>query len=138
MCQVMHSHFLRNSSSGVYGELAPGKLEVLSHLDSFDLVTTLTDQQREDMELTQLATSKLHTVSNFTHELPGTADVQRDSKQGAMIARLARQKRVTDAVSAVHEVSGEIPGITLDVFGDGDSRGDLDVVGHDVVVTERG
>lgn len=128
LCQVIHSHFLKDTSSDVYGELPSAKLEILSHLDSFDLVATLTDQQREDMEQSQLATSNLRTVSNFTHDLRGTSDTPRDPRRGAMIARLAYTKRVSDAVSAVHQASEAVPGITLDIYGDGDERGDLEAM----------
>lgn len=122
LCQVMHSHFLRDPSSGIYGELPPAKLEILSHLDSFDLVANLTNQQRKDMAQAQLATSNLRTVSNFTSDLHGNPDAARAPKHGAMIARLVHAKRVSDAVKAVHQASKVVPGIALDIYGDGKER----------------
>lgn len=128
LCQVIHSHFLRDPASGVHGELSPDKLEILSHLDSYDLVASLTNQQREDMAHSQLATSNLRTVSNFTSNLHGSPDAPRDPRKGAMIARLVHAKRVSDAVSAVHQASEIVPGITLDVYGDGKNRDDLETM----------
>ncbi|WP_426937196.1 glycosyltransferase [Brevibacterium sp. LE-L] len=126
LCQVIHSHFLRDPSRGLYSELSPDKLEILSHLDSFDLVVNLTDQQRKDMVRSQLASSNLRAVSNITSDLRGSPDAARDPRHGAMIARLVRAKRVSDAVSAIHQASEKVPGITLDVYGDGEGRDDLE------------
>ena len=134
LCQVIHSHFLQRPTSNVYGELSPTKLEILSHLDSFDLVINLTDQQRKDMAQSQLATSNLRTVSNFTSDLRGNPDAPRDPLQGAMIARLVHTKRVSDAIRAIHQASEMVPDITLDIYGDSKERDDIEALVKDLGV----
>lgn len=136
LCQVMHNPFLQDPRDHIYGELSRGKFEFLSHLDSFDLVTTLTDQQRLDMTEAGLSTGRLRTVSNLTTDLHGDPTAIRDRRRGAMIARLSGQKRVDDAIRAISKAVRADPGIMLDVYGEGSDRpmleqliDDLDIPG---------
>ncbi|KAB1946454.1 glycosyltransferase [Brevibacterium linens ATCC 9172] len=122
LCQVMHNPFLQNPRDHIHGELSRGKSEFLKHLDSFDLVTTLTDQQQVDMTNAGLSAGRLRTVSNLTDDLHGDPTAPRDRRCGAMIARLAEQKRVEDAVRAIGTAVSSDPGIRLDVYGDGTDR----------------
>lgn len=125
LCQVVHTHILSNPGDGKYGELELGQTRYISNLDSFDLVTTLTDQQREDMDSAALSSGKLRTVSNLTEDLDGDPTAHRPREQGAMIARLVSEKRVEDAIRAIAKVSADAPGITLGVYGDGEDRLEL-------------
>lgn len=125
LCQVVHNHFLSDPNGSNFGELTDGKVRYVSHIDSFDVVTTLTDQQRRDMDEAELSADRLRTVSNLTENLNGDPTALRVRDQGVMIARLVSQKRVEDAVRAIGKAIAHAPSITLDVYGDGDDRPDL-------------
>ncbi|WP_346037111.1 glycosyltransferase [Brevibacterium picturae] len=125
LCQVVHNHFLSNPNGSNFGELTTGKIRYISHLDSFDVITTLTDQQRDDMDKAKLSAGKLRTVSNLTEELDGDPTAPRSHERGSMIARLVPQKRVDDAIRAIGKVSAHAPDVTLDVYGEGDERPEL-------------
>lgn len=136
LCQVIHNHFLKDTSAELYGELAPAKFDILRHLDSFDVVTTLTEQQRVDMDSIELATDNLRTVSNPTHDLKGEARSSRNPRRGAMIARLVYQKRVEDAVNAVALAARSEPGTVVDVYGEGRDRAKLEALANETDVEE--
>ena len=120
LCQVVHNHHLDSPDAGAAGELSEGKFGFLRHLDSFDLVATLTDEQRHDMDQLQLSSGKLRTISNLTEQLNGDPTTPRPRGTGAMIARLVPQKRVEDAIGAIAQVSEAE--VTLDIYGEGEDR----------------
>lgn len=122
LCQVNHNHHLADANDEVFGALAEDKFGYLSHLDGFDVVATLTDEQRTDMERLELSAGKLRTVSNLTEDLHGDPVRPRHRGHGAMIARLVPQKRVEDAINAIATVAAEDSAVTLDVYGEGEDR----------------
>ncbi|WP_423058341.1 glycosyltransferase [Brevibacterium linens] len=136
LCQVIHSHHLSNprTSSDV---LVPGKFEVLSNLDSFDVVTTLTDQQRLEMNEASLSAGKLRSVSNLTADLGGSPHVGRDNRQGTQIAHLVSSKRVDDAVVAIAQAANREPDIQLDIYGDGTAKQNLSELVDQLGVTNN-
>ncbi|NJC56419.1 glycosyltransferase [Brevibacterium marinum] len=125
LCQVVHNHFLSNPNGSNFGELTTGKIQYMKQLDSFDIVTTLTDQQRHDMDEAALSSGRLRTVSNLTEDLKGDPTTPRVREHGAMVARLVSQKRVEHAVGAVSKVSAHAPNVTLDIYGEGEDRQEL-------------
>ncbi|WP_198396692.1 glycosyltransferase [Brevibacterium antiquum] len=125
LCQVVHTHILSKPGGGNFGELDPGQIRYVSNLDSFDLVTTLTDQQRDDMGEAELSSGKIRTVPNLTEDLDGDPTAPRVREHGAMIARLVSEKRVEHAIRAIAKASAYAPGITLGVYGEGDERTEL-------------
>lgn len=134
LCQVIHNHFLKDTTAGLYGELAPAKYEILKHLDSYDVVATLTERQRKDLRSIELASDNLRTVSNPTHDLKGQAYSIRNPLRGAMIARLVRQKRVDAAINAVAVAARAEPGLTVDIYGEGRGRAKLETLADDLGV----
>lgn len=120
LCQVVHNHHLDFPDAGAGGELSEGKFGFLRHLDSFDLVATLTDEQRHDMDKLQLSSGKLRTISNLTEQLNGDPTTPRPRATGAMIARLVPQKRVEDAIGTIAQISETE--VTLDIYGEGEDR----------------
>lgn len=120
LCMVNHNHFLADADDEPTGALAEDKFGYLRHLDNFDLATTLTDSQRVAMERLDLSAGKLTTVSNLTDDLHGDPYRPRARHKGSMIARLAPQKRVEDAIVAVADVAARGRQITLDIYGDGE------------------
>lgn len=136
LCQVLHSHLLSNPTGGSLGELTPGKIRYVSHLDSFDVVTTLTDRQRHDLDEAQLSSDRLRTVSNLTENLKGDPTTPRVRHHGAIIARLVEQKRVEDAIRAIAAASSHAPGLTLDIYGEGEDRPMLTDLADQLGVTD--
>ena len=122
LCIVNHNHFLADADDEPAGALAEDKFGYLRHLDGFDLATTLTDSQRVVMEGLDLSAGKLTTVSNLTDDLHGDPYRPRTRHKGSMIARLAPQKRVEDAIVAVADVATRGRQVTLDIYGDGEDR----------------
>lgn len=125
LSQVVHSHHLAGANGAESSEFAEGKFGFLTRIDGFDLVVTLTDRQRKDLERLRLSAGKLRTVSNLTEDLNGDPDKPRVRGQGAMIARLVPQKRVGDAITAIATAVGEGAEVMLDVYGEGEDRTEL-------------
>lgn len=125
LSQVVHSHHLAGANGAESSEFAEDKFGFLTRIDGFDLVVTLTDRQRMDLERLRLSAGKLRTVSNLTEDLNGDPDKPRVRGQGAMIARLVPQKRVGDAITAIATAVGEGVEVTLDVYGEGEDRTEL-------------
>lgn len=117
--QVLHNPHLRDPTGSPYGLLPPAKKEILTHLDRYDLVTTLTEEQRTDMLESCMAVDKIQTVSNM-YEGPVVERIEaRPPGQGVMVGRLVRQKRVDHAIEAMALVHEAHPTATLDIYGDG-------------------
>jgi poly(glycerol-phosphate) alpha-glucosyltransferase len=136
LCQVEHSHHRNDPDSNAFAELTREQFGCLSHLDAFDLVTTLTEQQRRDMDELKLTADKLQTVPNLTEDLHGDSTTLRPRGRGAMIARLVPEKRVEDAITAIANVRAENPEVTLDVYGEGEDRARLTDILTEVDVTD--
>ncbi|WP_025779209.1 glycosyltransferase [Brevibacterium sp. VCM10] len=137
LCQVVHNHHLNSPHVDGDGELSAEKFGFLRSLDAFDLVTTLTDVQRHDMNELELSAGKISTVSNLTHQLNGDPAASRPRGTGAMIARLVPQKRVEDAIEAIAGISDAESAVTLDVYGEGEDRAMLTGLIADRDLAER-
>ncbi|WP_169253054.1 glycosyltransferase [Brevibacterium sp. 'Marine'] len=137
LCQVVHNHHLNSPHVDGDGELSAEKFGFLRNLDAFDLVTTLTDVQRHDMNELELSAGKISTVSNLTHQLNGDPAASRPRGTGAMIARLVPQKRVEGAIEAIARISDAESAVTLDVYGDGEDRAMLTDLIADRDLAER-
>lgn len=122
LIQVLHNPHLKDPTGSPYGLLPPAKKEILTHLDRYDLVTTLTEGQRRDMLDSCLAVGKIETVSNM-YDGPIVERIgPRPPGRGVMVGRLVRQKRVEHAIEAMALVHETHPTAVLDVFGDGTHR----------------
>jgi poly(glycerol-phosphate) alpha-glucosyltransferase len=116
--QVLHNPHLKDPAGSPYGLLPPAKKEILAHLDDYDLVTTLTDDQRRDMRAVSLAGDNLRTVSNM-YSGPVVEHIdERPPARGVLVGRLVEQKRVAHAIRAMAHLHGSSPA-TLDVYGTG-------------------
>src|SRR5699024_12356358 len=80
--QVEHSHHRNDPDSNAFAELTREQFGCLSHLDAFDLVTTLTEQQRRDMDELKLTADTLQTVPNLTEDLHGDSTTLRPRGRG--------------------------------------------------------
>ena len=122
LIQVLLNPHLKDPTGSPYGLLPPAKKEILTHLDRYDLVTTLTEGQRRDMLDSCLAVGKIQTVSNMYDGPIAERIGPRPPGRGVMVGRLVRQKRVEHAIEAMALVHETHPTAVLDIFGDGTHR----------------
>lgn len=123
--QVLHNPHLKDPAGSPYGLLPPAKKAILSNLDRYDLVATLTDDQRKDMLASSMAVDKITTVSNVYHGPVVKRIEPRPPERGVMLGRLVRQKRVDHAIRAMASVRRSFPEATLDVYGNGSLEAQL-------------
>jgi glycosyltransferase involved in cell wall biosynthesis len=111
--------------------------------ERFDAVLWPTDSQRSDVE-DRFGSSPVHVV--VPHAVGAAASVtplaERVAGRVVMLNRLAPGKRVDHAIRAFARVVREVPGATLDVYGEGAERaalqGLIDGLGLDAHVVLRG
>lgn len=131
---VVHASHL-GAGGAPDGPLRQSRREVFEHLDAFDSVVLLTERQRQDVAARDLpATARLAVIPNG-RDLPPAPAMDRPQLRGVVLAGLTPRKRVRHAVAAVQRLAASIPGLTLDVYGDGPERPRLEAL---VVEGERG
>lgn len=133
--QVLHSPHLEDPNGSTYGRISTAKKNLLTHLDNYDVVTTLTESQRAEMLATDVAVDNLVTVPNaFTGDI--VTDIEpRTPTRGVVVARLTGVKRLDHAVRAISEARSH--GATLDVYGSGPSGNRLQRLVDDLDVSDR-
>ncbi len=123
--QVLHNSHLNPRSSSPNGPFTKSRLGILNHWFDYDFIIFLTEKQKADFVRAFGDSPTLVVIPNST--AVGTARLSahddRTQTRGAVVARLTGQKRVDHALSAVSAVG---PEITLDIFGDGDKRTELE------------
>lgn len=115
----------------------------MESLGGLDALISLTDRQRDDVRLGFGDTTNLFVIPNPVEPPPLPATVpERDPMSIVMIARLTSQKRVDRGIEAFAAVIRALPDATLDIYGDGPLRTDLqrqiDHAGLNHSVTLRG
>jgi len=95
---------------------------VLARIGGLDAMVTLTERQRDDIAARRGRTRNMFVVPNPVDMPPPPAKRVRDPNQVTILARLARQKRLTHAISAFHRVLEAVPSARLDIYGDGPER----------------
>ncbi|MCW2810507.1 MAG: hypothetical protein JWP61_965 [Friedmanniella sp.] len=99
---------------------APDYQRCLERIADVDAFVTLTQRQREDIELRWGPRTNLAVVPNPVElPTPPTPPRPRDPHRVILIARLERQKRIQDAIQAMRLVVAELPSARLDVYGSG-------------------
>lgn len=107
----------------------PTHLPVLEAADRLAALVTLTERQRDDIAARFGPSSTTHVVPNpidTTTTSPIDPGKPREPMRFVMVGRLERQKRTMDAVRAFATVVTREPGATLDVYGDGSRRAELE------------
>ncbi len=98
----------------------------MTHLADLDGLLSLTDRQREDIARRYGATTNLFVVPNPVEPPAEPEPVpERRPHAVAMIARLDGQKRIDRAIEAFTRVRRDLSSATLDIYGDGPLRADL-------------
>lgn len=98
----------------------------LATLDRLDALISLTDRQRHDVARRFGATSNLFVIPNPVEApvVPAPPPIRRPNSI-VMIARLTSQKRVDRGIAAFTDVLAALPDATLDIYGDGPLRAEL-------------
>lgn len=116
---TIHSTHVHGRTPGGRGLLASNQHRKYSNLDSFDLVTTLTDGQAVDLKRDGIAGPNLVTMSNMSAAKPINRVRPRDPRSGVVLSRLSPEKRVSHMLDAVGK-AGISP--SLDIYGHGDEE----------------
>jgi poly(glycerol-phosphate) alpha-glucosyltransferase len=129
MLHLVHaSHLVGTDPTG---PLRESRREVFEHLgetppNGFDSVVLLTERQRDDVVARFGETPKLVVIPN-SRDFPARGAVLRGPVgHGVVLASLTSRKRVDHAIRAVAEAAARVPGVALDVFGEGEARTSLE------------
>ncbi|MBA3262246.1 MAG: glycosyltransferase [Thermoleophilaceae bacterium] len=96
---------------------------VLARIDGMDAMVTLTERQRDDIGERRGLTSNMFVVPNPV-EVPQrpAEEPARDPRLVTIVARLERQKHLTDAIAAFRMVVDEVSDARLEIYGRGSQR----------------
>lgn len=122
MVHPIHStHAFGRTTSG-RAWLAKNQHRRFTNLDSFDLVTALTEHQTQDLKDDGIGSGNLVTLSNMTAARPVKKVHPRDPRRGVVLGRLSNEKRIDHMMRAVSTAASRP---TLDVYGHGDAESGL-------------
>jgi poly(glycerol-phosphate) alpha-glucosyltransferase len=121
---VVHGSHLAGNI-GPWGRLRPSRAEVFRHLGDYDAVVFLTERQRRDAETRFGRRSNLCVIPN-SRTPPPAPQLERPPVGGAMVCTLSGLKRPQHAVRAILLARRLVPGLTLDIYGDGPRRAALE------------
>lgn len=129
LCQVLHNSHLEPGATSLYGPFTPSRIKMLENNEAFDLLAFLTQQQKSEFEVAFGEEPNRVVLPNsraFTSLPAADADTRRRGS-GIVLASLDARKRVDHAIEAVAGVVGSAgEQVTLDIFGEGRLRGDLE------------
>lgn len=98
---------------------------VMDRIGDLDAMVTLTRRQRDDIAQRCGASNNLFAVPNPVELPQPPAEVHRDPNLVTIVARLAGQKRLEDAIAAFAHVRQVVTQARLDIYGSGNRRADL-------------
>ncbi|MET0769026.1 MAG: glycosyltransferase [Solirubrobacteraceae bacterium] len=105
------------------GPMEPAYKRVLKRASDVDAFVTLTARQRDEIGARRGRTTNMHVVPNPVTVPPAPAEPPaRDPLRATVLARLSPQKQLLHAVAAWEHVAAEVPGATLDIYGEGPER----------------
>ena len=112
------------------GSLRASREYSLRRAEQFDAIVVLTQRQRDELVDDAITTGRPAVVIPNGIDLHEVETGGRDPGRGVVLAALTARKRVDHAVGAVAAAATEEPTITLDVFGDGECRGEVEARIH--------
>lgn len=121
--QLHNSHLINplDTTSGVKNSF---KTILSSNFPENDIIVTLTDKQKLDI-VTKIPNLK-NNITVIPHSTKSiTIQYKKEKNHFGVICRLHPQKNLKDAIKAFYLFDQEISGYYLDVFGEGESREDL-------------
>ncbi|MGB4759071.1 MAG: glycosyltransferase [Candidatus Saccharimonadales bacterium] len=127
---IIHTTHLE-SPSNPSSEINTAHKVMLSNLEEFDAVVTLTTKQRQDLEHKIGKQSKLHVIPHANRARPNINPSGKGDRI-VIVARLAKQKQIDHSIKAMESVVKELPNATLCIFGDGADKNNLAQLIHDL------
>jgi poly(glycerol-phosphate) alpha-glucosyltransferase len=119
------------------GPLRESRRRAIEGIDSFDSVVVLTERQRADLEVARGPLPNLVVIPNAREpdradgpSSPARTDARRDPTAGIVIASLTGRKQVDHALRGA--AGAELPHLTLDVYGEGPRRAELERIAGEV------
>ena len=121
LIHVVHNvHVLEPYQPG--SEPHPTHVPVLESIPQLSALVTLTERQRDDIVARFDTAGNVHVIPNPVDRAGSANSAPRQPRRFVMIGRLERQKRIEDAVRAFATVVAREPGATLDIYGEGSRR----------------
>lgn len=146
-------HASHRAAPGARHPIRASRREVFERLDDFDLVALLSRRQADEVAAIVGPHEHVAVIANAkppeSSSRPRSSRAPRSSPAGAsmpdrpvgagiMLASLTARKRVSHAIRAVATASGSAPatggpaGLSLDVYGDGEERAELEHLAAEV------
>lgn len=110
---------------------------MMDRADDLDALVTLTERQREDIEMARGRATNTYVVPNPVEVPEPPAHVERDPRQVTVVARLTAQKHLGEAIRAMALVTREVPDARLDVYGSGYQHESLERLVRRLGLTDR-
>ncbi|MCH6231197.1 glycosyltransferase [Microbacterium sp. CFH 31415] len=131
---VVSVHLIHGSHRDSAGAVKSSRRAALTSARHFDAVAVLSRTQARDLRRDVDGLPPVAVVANPRATHTGDAPIgPRDAASGIVVASLTKRKRVSHAIDAVVRANeGRSTPLTLDIFGDGESRGPLErrAAGH--------
>lgn len=127
-CQVVHGAH-QKSTQTPFGELN-SRANMVRNLANFDLVSLLTEWQRQDLLALGVGANNLRIMPNTTKQAvisKTETALSRTPKKGVVIARLSSNKQINHALQALARLQNGSPS-DLHIYGDGDQRALLEAL----------
>jgi len=137
LCQVIHSAHQRDAHSP-YGELN-SRANMVCNIEHFDLVSVLTEWQRQDLLALGAESKNLRVMPNATKQVDiSERDLAtpRCAGKGIVIGRLTPGKQVSHSLRALASLRAE-PAAQLDIYGDGEERENLEALSAELGLTGK-
>lgn len=119
----IHSNHTYGRTDSGRAILAKNQHRRYTNLDSFDLVTTLTESQARDLKKDGIAADDIVSLSNMSAALPAKKLGSRSIRKGVVLSRLTAEKRLDHMISAVANADSSPQ---LDIYGHGDEYSRLE------------
>ncbi|MFE5409541.1 glycosyltransferase [Microbacterium sp. NPDC056569] len=121
---VVTAHLVHGSHRDAAGQVKASRRAALERAHRFDVVAVLSRSQARDMRRDLSPSPFVAVVSNpHDGDRPPPSQTARAATSGVVVAALTRRKRVSHAIAAVRDANvARTTPITLDVYGDGESR----------------
>jgi poly(glycerol-phosphate) alpha-glucosyltransferase len=124
--EVVHSNHVASGGDAMRGRLDPNREVLFTHQQQWDGLVFLTESAKADYEARFAATGNHFVVPNPATPPETSEGGSRDPLRGAMVAQLRPAKNVPAAVRAIAKARTRVPGIHLDVYGQGEASGQVE------------
>jgi poly(glycerol-phosphate) alpha-glucosyltransferase len=123
--QVLHNSHLDRDAPDAFGKLSGGKIAIVKNFRSFDMLAPLTIRQAGEIAEADFAGANMTPIPNSRSMKTQAVRLDRDPNDGVQLARFGHQKRVDHAIKALTLAHADGSKARLRIFGDGDSRPQL-------------